>query len=233
MEASCASALFACFNAFSADALDVLPGWDYEAIPYVWTAGLEGRLAVGESTGSIDGGFEDLVDFLDVGVALRMSARRPPVDWFIEANYLGYARDANSPSSAARLESTQTFGEVGLSYELDATLAFYGGLRAQQIDAALDVLQGHAEGVRSWADAIVGVRWTPVPAERWRPWLRGDIGGGGSSRVWLAEAGLSYRWTNRWAIYVAYRMLDTQYDRDDFIYDMRQSGLLCGFGAQF
>jgi hypothetical protein len=34
-------------------------------------------------------------------------------------------------------------------------------------------------------------------------------------------------------VYLSYRVLDTDYDRDNFLYNLRLQGLLLGFGAKF
>ena len=44
------------------------------------------------------------------------------------------------------------------------------------------------------------------------------------------RAGFAYSWDEPYAVYFAYRLLDTDYQNDTFAYDMRQAGFMIGFG---
>jgi hypothetical protein len=48
-----------------------------------------------------------------------------------------------------------------------------------------------------------------------------------------SAAGAGYRWGTRWGTYLAYRLLDTDYENGGFLYDVRQEGVLFGFGIRF
>jgi hypothetical protein len=106
-------------------------------------------------------------------------------------------------------------------------------VRFQDLGSVLEAPSARLESDRSWVDGVGGVRWTPVSTEHWSMWVRADVGGGGSKLVWLAEAGGGYHWGSRWSAYLAYRTLDTDYEHNGFVYDMRLSGLLLGFGVRF
>ena len=221
------------FIALAASEVHAQEKWSYEMVPFLWAAGIDGREGVGNAVVDVDASFKDLVDFVNIGAALRMSARRPPVGWFAEASYVELEADADTAIGAVRTRSTQTFAEGGLSYDFNSALAVYAGLRYQQLDTVLEFPSLRREGEESWVDGIVGARWTPIVSDNWVAWVRGDVGGGSSDLVWLAEAGGGYRWGSRWAAYLAYRVLDTDYEHNGFVYDMQQSGLLFGFGVRF
>lgn len=208
--------------------------WTYEILPFLWAAGLDGRTGVGGADTDVTADFGDLIEFVDIGLSLRMGARRPPVGWFAEASYVKVEDDADTVLlRPIRLSSTQTFAEGGIVYELSSAFAVYGGLRFQSLEIDLRTSGARLDETNEWVDGIVGARWTPVVSDTWLVWARGDVGAGGSDLVWLAEVGGGYRWGTRWGAYLAYRILDTDYENGGFIYDMEQSGLLFGFGYRF
>jgi hypothetical protein len=207
--------------------------WSYEIVPFLWAAGIDGREGVNGSVAEVSASFQELLDLVNIGGAMRFTAHRPPVGWFGEASFVELEDTVDSALGSTRIKSSQTYGEGGLSYEFDSALALYGGLRFQQLDTRIDTTAAHQSDTKDWIDAIVGVRWTPVSADHWIAWARADAGGGSSDLVWLAEAGGGYRWTERWGAYLAYRLLDTDYEHGGFLYDVRQQGLMLGFGARF
>jgi hypothetical protein len=208
--------------------------WTYEVSPFLWAAGLDGRVEVGGAGTDVDEKFSDLLEFVDIGLALRIVARRPPVGWFGEASYVKLKDDATTPTlGPIRVDSTQTYAEGGVLYEFNSAFALYGGLRYQSLETELSTTGVHLDQTEDWIDGIVGARWTPLVSDFWVLWARGDVGGGGSDLVWLAEVGGGYRWNSTWGAYLAYRVLDTDYKHSGFVYDMKQSGLLFGFGYRF
>jgi hypothetical protein len=227
----CSAALLCALLSARASAAD---SWSYEASPFLWAAGIDGREGPSSLAPDVHADFKDLVDFVDVGAALRLVARRPPVGWFAEASYVSLKDDISLPTGGTlSVRSTDTFAEGGLLYELNSAFAVYGGVRYQGIETKIALPARQSRDTEDWIDAMIGARWTPLVSDHWVLWARGDVGGGSSNLVWLAEAGGGYRWGERWGVYAAYRMLDTDYENGGFVYDIRQSGLLFGFGFRF
>jgi len=223
-------ALIATFGAGFANAGEK---WEYEIVPFLWAASIDGREGVRGFSTEVHADFSDLVEFVDTGAAMRVYARRPPLGWFGEANYVELESDVGSALGPVSLRSTSTIAELGLSYELTPQLAVYGGARYQNVSGVISTSLTRTSESKGWVDAMVGGRWTPLTSEHWVLWVRADAGGGSSDFVWLAEAGGGYRWGTRWGAYLAYRSLDTDYRDGGFLYDLRQSGLLFGFGIRF
>lgn len=208
--------------------------WSYEASPFLWAAGIDGREGPGNLATHVDASFDDLIKFVDVGASLRFVARRPPVGWFAEASYVSLKDDVTLPTgSTVRFTTDQAFGEGGLLYELSPAFAVYGGLRYQSVETKIALASRQAKDTEDWIDGMVGARWTPLVSDSWVIWARADVGGGSSDFIWLAEAGGGYRWGERWGVYAAYRLLDTDYEQGGFVYDIRQAGMLFGFGFRF
>lgn len=207
--------------------------WQYEVVPYLWQSSLDGREGIGGTVEDVDAKFSDLVDFVNVGGSLRLVARRPPLGWYAEASYVQLGDDVSTAIGAVKITSDAVFAEAGLSYDFTSAFAVYGGLRYQQSDLSIQNPSSRLREKQGWIDAVAGVRWTALTGEHWVAWIRADAGAGSSDLVWLAEAGAGYRWGTRWGAYLSYRLLDTDYENGGFVYDLRQEGLLLGFGIRF
>jgi len=207
--------------------------WDYELTPYLWASGLNGRQEIGGIGADVDASFSDLLEVLNLGLFLRFSAHHEPVSWYAEASYVDLEQDGLGPRGNTQIRVTQTLGEAGLSYWFNESFSVYGGIRYEGLDTRLRAGSVDVSDHPNWVDGLAGAQWTPLHSDRWRWWLRGDVGGGGSKLAWLAETGVGYSWSDSYAGYLTYRILDTDYEKDDFIYDMQQAGFLLGFGFRF
>ncbi|HEX7081459.1 MAG TPA: outer membrane beta-barrel protein [Gammaproteobacteria bacterium] len=204
-----------------------------EFISFVWGAGVDGRQGIGGRTIDVDADWDDLIDFVDVGASFRYRATNDGLGWFMEGNYTRLDSSTDTPTNASA-ELTLQLGELGFSKSLRDGLAVYAGLRAQSLDLEIRAEPGFIGGDdSSWVDGIVGLRWSTQRPGPWTAWVRGDIGAGESDRVWLGEIGGGYRFGGAWSAYLGYRVLSTDYEDDDFLYDVEQSGLAFGFGFVF
>ena len=193
---------------------------------------MDGTIRVAGRDTAVSASFSDLVDFVDTGGALRFEARKGR--WGGFADYLGATlKDEQTIATGTiRTDSKQTVAEGGVTYSIAPPVELLGGLRYQSVDTKINFpLLGRVGSDNSWTDGFVGVRWTPLRTDRWTAWLRGDIGAGQSNQTRFASAGARYRITNTVGLVVAYRYLKTVYKKDDFKWDIAQSGL--GFGVDF
>jgi len=202
--------------------------WQREVIPLVWSSSLSGHQAQGNV--SLDSAGSDVSDF---GGSFRFTARRDPVSWFGEIEYTKFQSDNLGSLGNTAYTLTQVVGEFGYVHSFNPSIGVYAGLRYQDIESELHT--GNQGGTSSavWMDPIVGAQWTPLVSDHWRLWVRGDVGAGGSDLVWLGEAAVGYSWSKPYAVYLAYRVLDTDYESDKFTYEMQQSGIALGFGFRF
>lgn len=205
-----------------------------EFISFVWASGIDGRVGVNDRTADVDSTFHDLIDFVDVGGSVRYRSTSDAFGWYLEGTYLRLSGDLAAGQGSGEAEATRRFGEIGASYAFAPKLSGYVGARTQRLDSELRTADGGiVSGDTSWTDGFVGLRWEPMQTQTWSAWVRGDIGGGGSDSVWLAEVGGGYHFGSRWTGYLAYRVLDTDFSGDDLVYDVRESGIAFGFGLSF
>lgn len=207
--------------------------WSYELTPFLSFSGLNGQQGIGDVEVDVDTSFKDLFSDLNIGGWLRFSARHEPWSFYAEVAHIEYEDEIVGPLGNTEIATTQMLGEAGISYWFNDTFSVYAGARYQDVDNEIQLGGASTEGKQSWTDGVLGAQWTPVASENWLVWLRGDVGGGSSDRVWLVEGGVGYSWDEAYALYLSYRLLDTDYSKDDFFYDMQQSGLMMGFGVRF
>ncbi len=208
-------------------------GWSYEAMPFLWASGIDGRQGFDGHVSEVSADFGDLVEFVDGGAAMRLSASKAPFGWFAEVNYAKLGHQVSTSAGGLDIATAQMFAEAGISYDFGPRVAVYGGARYQRTDLDLGLGDMRLSRDKGWFDAFAGARWTLVATDRWAAWARADIGAGGSDFTWLGEIGGGYRFGKRWSAYAAYRVLDTDYANSGFVYDVRQSGLLLGLGIRF
>ena len=208
--------------------------WSYEVIPSVWSAALDGREGAGSDTASTSPSAKDLFDFANTGGSLRLTGHGGRLGWYGEASYVGLEDDATSGAGAVHVKSSQVLAELGMSLDIVQALGLsaYAGIRYQDQNAVLESVGQRQERNQSWVDGLVGTKWE-LATQHLVGWVRADVGTGGSRFVWLGELGGGFRWGSRWSVYLSYRVLDTDYDHDNLLYNLRLNGLLLGFGAKF
>jgi opacity protein-like surface antigen len=82
-------------------------------------------------------------------------------------------------------------------------------------------------------DAIVGLRGKAALSEKAFVTGKFDLGGGGSKFTWQLFGGLGYNVKPNIALIGGYRVLDVDYDKNNFLYDMNQRGPIMGLGFKF
>ena len=57
--------------------------WDWEFTPYLWTAGIEGDVTLGNLQGNIDADFSDIADVLSGGALVHVEAPEISMDFLV------------------------------------------------------------------------------------------------------------------------------------------------------
>lgn len=207
--------------------------WSYEFTPFISLSGLNGQQGVGDVSVDVDTSFKELFTELNIGAWVRFSARHEPWSLYAELGRVEFEEATIGPLGNTEVTTTLMLGEAGVTYWFNDKFSVYGGVRYQDVDNEIRLGDVTTEGSQSWADGVLGAQWTPIASENWLVWLRGDTGAGTSDQVWMLEAGIGYSWFEDYAVYLSYRVLDTEYSSEEFFYDMQQSGLMMGFGFRF
>lgn len=216
-------------------------GWEYSLAPYLWGAGLDGRLEVGPVTAPIDVSFSDILENLDSGLLAHFEATKDEGPWTILADLVFL--ELGTETTGAETEVEQTIFEVGGAYGVaDDVEALFG---ARLVDIGTDVeifgpLGGPLLSVESdldWVDPFIGARWSPRINDTWSFKGRADVGGFGIGSELTWNAALTFLWqaSDKVTVGLGYRLMDIDYEDEGprFVYDVQLGGALVGVGFNF
>ena len=209
--------------------------WRSSLFLYIWGTGLKGTAAVRGNEVEIDESFSDLVEELAGAFSARFESHKGRWGYFVDGMYVKLDPSATTPVGTISTETKQWIVEGGGIYHFNTKVQALFGFRYQDLDLDLNFPSGVGRGgSQSWTDGILGLRLVPVNTDRWRIWLRGDVGVvGDSDSTWNAVVGVGYLFNPRWSVALAYRLLSTDYRDGGFKWDIEQSGLGLAVGYTF
>jgi len=221
--------------------------WQFQFSPYFWLAGLHGTGGVGNRTVAVDESFRDVFDALNFAFMGTFEARKGK---FISLTDLEYVSVSDEKATPGPLFSTVDAGfkvfifdqEVGYrvleNSAKGASLDVVGGARVWRVKTDFEFGAGilpatRIEASRSWVDAVGGLRGKMALSQKMFLSGKFDLGGGGSQFTWQVFAGAGYNLNPKIALIFGYRVLDVDYDKNNFVYDMNQRGPILGLGFKF
>jgi hypothetical protein len=211
----------------------------------LWASGLDGTIGVRGREARIDEEFSDIADILDFAAALSIEVRRQPWLLFVNGLYVKTTADSEPGGllgeiiNDVELEQKQFLLDFGLGYNLTprrpVSLEVFAGGRAQSIEAEISVAGASFSRTENWIDPIFGVMAQWRLSRHFTLFAESDVGGFGvsSDLTWQAQGGLE--WTINRHLYLrgGYRHLDTDFEDDEFKYDMQLSGPQLELGLRF
>lgn len=221
--------------------------WQFQFSPYFWLASLHGVGGVGNRTVGVEEKFGDIFDALNFFAMGTFEARKGKFVSLTDIEYVSVSDDKATPGP---LFSTVDAGfktfifdqEVGYRLYDDsakgASLDVMGGARVWRVKTDFEFGAGilpatRIEGSRSWVDAVGGLRGKMALSEKVFLTGKFDLGGGGSKFTWQVFAGGGYNINPKIALIFGYRVLDVDYNKNNFVYDMNQRGPIMGLGFRF
>lgn len=221
--------------------------WHFQFSPYFWLASLHGTGGVGNRTVGVDASFSDVFDTLDFALMGVFEARKGKFILLVDTEYVAVSDDRATPGPFfsnvnAKFKTFIFDPEVGYRLYDDpdkgASVDVLGGIRVWHVSTEFDFGAGilpalNVQGSRNWVDAIVGLRGKTAVSEKVFVTGKFDLGGGGSKFTWQLFGGLGYNIKPNIALIGGYRVLDVNYDKDNFLYDMNQRGPIFGLGFRF
>ena len=219
--------------------------WHTSLTPYVWLAGINGRVGFADGIANIDLGVGDVLDKVDISVRALLETRRGLWLARLDATFVAMS-DERALEEGSESEVLVELEQTVLQPELGYTVlqADWGGIDLvaggrywhPKVDVSADAETGSvdvASGSRSWFDATGGVLLRYQPAERWHLVAKGDVGAGGSKLTWQALGSLGFDVSSCCSLVGMYRHLDVDYDRDAMVSDTYMSGVALGFEIRF
>lgn len=226
-------------------------GWQNTAAIYFVGASIDADVGIGPVNGSLDLGFDDILDNLDAG--LMVAYRGDAGQWAFHADliYLGLEKKESglgvSGNETAKLTIDQLVFELAGSLALTDRLDVVGGARYWDLETKITRsipvpppgtnISGKTDD--DWVDPIVGLRYEQQFAEKWTFIGRGDIGGFGvgSDFSWHITAFIGYEVFGNGNLFGGVRYLGVDYEdgsgANRFKFDAVEGGPLIGFAWAF
>jgi hypothetical protein len=221
--------------------------WQFQFSPYFWLAGLHGTGGTANRTTEVDESFSDVFDALNFAFMATFEARKGR---FVSLTDLEYVSVSDEEATPGPLFSTVDAGfktfifdqEVGYRLfddpEKGASLDVLGGVRVWHVSTDFEFGAGilpatRIEASRNWVDGVGGLRGKMALSPKMFLTGKFDLGGGGSNFTWQIFAGAGYNITPKIALILGYRVLDVDYNKNNFVFDMNQRGPILGIGFRF
>jgi hypothetical protein len=225
--------------------------WEFHLAPCAWLAGQKGTVATlpGLPVADIDIDFyDDVLGNINGALMLVGEARKGRYGMVIDVAYTDIEDEESTPgpffsSIKSRIKSwiVSAAGLYRLVENQRAFLDVIGGIRYWSVDSEL-TLRGGLIGGREvsnkedWVDPLIGLKGL-LPIGESKFFVSGAfvLGGFGveSDLMWDANINFGYQWTKGFSTTLGYRYLDVDYEKDDFLYDVAQSGLVVGLSWRF
>jgi len=224
-------------------------GWEFEATPYLWAAGLDGSVRAGPSfipSANIDWSASDILSNLDIGAMGVLEGQNGRWGFVVDAIYVKLSDQKVTPGirfASVDAEVKQQIYSLFGTYRLvegPTRVDALAGMRYVDIRAPVSAVRT-AGGVISvdagddWWDPYVGIRVSHPLTERWSVLGWGAIGGFGvgSDFAWDVIAAVNYQFSPTISGKFGFRYLDMDYEADRFDYDAGMGGPFLGLGIRF
>ena len=208
--------------------------WRSTILLYLWGTSLNGTAAVRGNEVEIDESFSDLVDNLAGAFSARFESHKGKWGYFLDGMYVSLDPSTTTPAGTINTDVKQFTFEAGGVYHFNPYVQGLFGIRYQEVEVDINLpMIGTRGGSADWTDGFIGLRLVPVQTDKWRVWLRGDVGGGDSDSTWNAVIGAGYRFNPRWSALLAYRILSNDYSEGGFKWDVDHEGFGLAVGYTF
>jgi len=213
--------------------------WKFTVTPYLWLAGLDASVDTngGGTQSDDDYDFLSLDNLEKVGFITASASKNM---WSIEGDavYLKFSDSVTQGEAVTEADFTGTVFELLGAYRLDRfeNVEVLFGARTLTLDMKVDIgtIIG-GSNKESWTDPIIGIRYIRPISDRWRLLLRGEVGGFGVSTDLTTDAsvGFDFSTTKNTSLYLGYRYMKYEFDKDDVLTDLTAQGYLFGFQFRF
>ena len=216
--------------------------WHFQFSPYLWIAGINGTAGIRDLEVAVDSGLTDDNVKLNSGFMGAFEARKNRWVLLTDIQYSNLGTDRPNPgilfsSASADFKTFILDPEVGYrvaeNVEARRSVDVFGGVRWWHLETNLHFAAGilaarEATASRGWLDAIGGVRGKAFLSKSLFVAGKFDLGGGGSKFTYQLFGIGGWQVHPKVALIGGYRVLHTNYDKDDFLFDMTLSGPVIG-----
>ena len=219
--------------------------WQFEFVPYLWTAGVRSDLKFGPLPGStVSVNSMTLLEALDFGAMGTLEARKGDWGGFLDMQYikLGVSKQvAGGLLGGYDVDYVQQVYTLAGTYRVlngPAAVDVLGGGRYANVKAEVNIspslrgLGGQIEDSGGAWNGIVGVRALMPLNDKWSLLGYLDVGEGSATSSWQALAGASYQYSPTVSLKFGYRYLSYKFD-DRVLNKIALGGPYFGAGFKF
>ncbi|HWO02986.1 MAG TPA: hypothetical protein VNS63_27340 [Blastocatellia bacterium] len=219
--------------------------WEFMIAPYLWLAGINGTVGVGDLTTDIDPSVSDILNKLNFGFMAIFEARKNRLMIITDLLYISLeeTKATSGPLFSSLTVKSKTFmlsPVVGyrLAEKEGASLDAIVGIRFWHTSSDLILEPGllpgrEREGSKNWVDVIGGLRGQAHFSRLFSVIGRGDFGGGGADYTYQLFGGLGIDVSKSISLFAGYRYLYIKYTRGDFLFDGAFKGAVLGGALRF
>jgi hypothetical protein len=225
--------------------------WEFQLAPYAWLAGQNGKVATFPSGRPVDidvDFYDDIRGNINGALMLVSEARKGHCGVLMDIAYTDIEFENPTPgpffSSVSSRTKSWIVSAAGLYRLTDMEKGFLdvlGGLRYWSVESELSLGAGlwpaqMVTNKEDWVDPIIGIKGLSSLGESKFYTSGAFVVGGfgvGSDLMWDANLNLGYQWTTGFSTTIGYRYLDVDYEKDAFLYDVAQDGLILGLSWRF
>jgi len=226
--------------------------WEFTIAPYGWLAGQKGSVATLPDLPATDidvDFYDDILGNINGALFLTGEARKGRWGVMADIAYTDIEDENATPyqvlwqkiTSQSKSWMISAAGQYRLVETSQASMDAFGGVRYWSVDSRLSLSGGPApdqkiSNTEDWFDPLVGLKGMSFLGGS-KFFISGGLAVGGfgmgSDFMWDAWANIGYQWTKTFGTTLGYRYLDVDYEKDDFLYDITQQGLVLGLVWQF
>jgi hypothetical protein len=222
-------------------------GWQFRFTPYLWIAGISGNAGIGNLSVNVDSGITDTNVHLSFGFMGTLEARKDRFIIVTDLQYSNFGTDHPTPgplftSATANFKTFILDPEVGYriaeNTDKGTSVDVVGGFRYWHLEPDLTFTAGALPTVtasrsRGWVDAVGGIRGRARLSKRFFVIGKADLGGGGSKFTYQLFGGVGLLMGKRFALIGGYRDLSVDYNKDNFLFDVKLHGPILGLSIRF
>jgi len=218
--------------------------------PYLWTTAIGGSVQLPETQPYYFSlAFTDAVKDLKMAAMIAGRFKYKSVSLLYDVVYVKLKPELSVPVYTGYISGTAEIeeftGDFSLAYRLpiknkNIQLDFYGGTRVWSLSNKLDLTASNGstfsrDTSKTFADPIFGMGGIFILSDKWYSYIKADIGGFGVSSDWTSAFmwGFGYKFSYNWNTSLGFKSIYIDYNKDKFIWNVSEYGLLFSLGYQF
>ncbi len=208
----------------------------YRLMPYLWASGIDAEIGRPGFTTDVDVSFSDYVDLVDMGAAFVFEARGDRWSFATDLLWMQLSEDIEVPTGTIDAEVELILVEVFGGYRPGSweDTWIVGGMRYVDIDTDINfVVLGPRSSSQDFVDPFIGLAWQPR-RDKWEYVVQADIGGGiDADFSWSVTLGGVYHFNDLLGVGFGYRVIDIDFEDDEFVFDGKMDGIQIGLMITF